>query len=83
MMVARSCSRTWRTRAVAAGLVVASLVVPAAGRAQAVGIDVPRAVGRAMFTDEMSLRDIRSKALTHALHDAVSEALGRRLTAMT
>jgi hypothetical protein len=36
-----------------------------------------------MFTEEMSLRDIRAKALSHALHNAVSEALGRRLTAMT
>jgi AAA+ superfamily predicted ATPase len=36
-----------------------------------------------MFTEEMSLRDIRAKALTQALHAAVSEALGRRLTAVT
>lgn len=47
------------------------------------GIEVPRAEGRATFTEEMSLRDIRAKALTQALHSAVSEALGRRLTAVT
>ena len=57
------------------------------GRAQAQtpgpGIEVPRAEGRATFTEEMSLRDIRAKALSQALHTAVGEALGRRLTAMT
>jgi len=47
------------------------------------GIEVPRAEGRATFTEEMSLRDIRAKALSQALHTAVGEALGRRLTAMT
>jgi Domain of unknown function (DUF4384) len=47
------------------------------------GIEVARAEGRATFTEEMSLRDIRAKALAQALHAAVGEALGRRLTAMT
>ena len=47
------------------------------------GIEVPRAEGRATFTEDMSLRDIRAKALSQALHSAVGEALGRRLTAMT
>lgn len=46
-------------------------------------ITVERVEGRAMFTEEMSLRDIRAKALTQALNAAVTEALGRRLTAMT
>lgn len=36
-----------------------------------------------MFTEDMSLRDIRARALTQALNAAVTEALGRRLTAMT
>ncbi|MBM3900044.1 MAG: hypothetical protein FJ362_07830 [Gemmatimonadetes bacterium] len=47
------------------------------------GIEVPRAEGRATFTEEMSLKDVRTKALTQALQTAVGEALGRRLTAMT
>jgi len=69
-----------------AALLSAALVagaVPLAAQTPGPGIEVPRAEGRAMFTEEMSLRDIRAKALSHALHNAVSEALGRRLTAMT
>lgn len=66
------------------GLWCAAMAIPlVSGLAQGPGIDVPRAEGRAMFTDEMTLREIRSKALTQALHAAVSEALGRRLTAIS
>lgn len=66
-----------------AAVVSRPLAIEAQGPSAEVPITVERVEGRAMFTEEMSLRDIRAKALTQALNAAVTEALGRRLTAMT
>jgi hypothetical protein len=71
------------SRALLLGMALVAGVRALTAQTPGPGIEVPRAEGRATFTEEMSLKDIRAKALTQALQSAVGEALGRRLTAMT
>jgi len=67
----------------------ASLLIGAASAAQsqpvrsvAKAIEVPRAVGRAVLTEELSPREVRRRALQAAMSDAVGQALGTRVASM-
>lgn len=56
--------------------------LPSTGRAQE-PVEVPRAEGRARYTDETTLRDLRERALQSAMREAIGLSLGRQISGLT
>lgn len=64
---------------------VATLALAALGaplRAQD-AIEVPRAEGRVRFSEELTLRDLRERAIQAAMREAIGLSLGRQISGLT